>query len=104
MTNPNVRPQGRLSLTMAPPTAGAFHPAVSLKQYQSPEFLRLPRAEQRRSVSSLSRAALNALILGSNPPGKSICLCQKSALRGSRQIVTAGLLTHLNAQIEGGSR
>ena len=53
---------------------------------QIPEFLRLPRAGTRCFLTGLSRATLNALILGDRPRVKS---------RGIRLIVTSSLLEFL---------
>lgn len=62
---------------------------------QIPEFLRLPRAGTRCFLTGLSRATLNALILGDRPRVKSICLRQRGAARGIRLIVTSSLLEFL---------
>ena len=93
---------GRPSLTPASPTVGVtFEPLLPLGQHQRPGFLRLPRAGRRCPVTGLSRAALNALILGHNLPVKSSCLRQKGSLRGIRLVSTASLLAHLYANMEG---
>ncbi len=62
---------------------------------QIPEFLRLPRAGTRCPLTGLSRATLNALVLGDKPQVKSICLRQRGAARGIRLIVTSSLLEFL---------
>ncbi len=64
-----------------------------------PEFVRLPPSGKKCPVSSLSRGALNALILGPNPPVKSACLRRKGATRGIRLIVTSSLLSHLRSLV-----
>ncbi len=66
-----------------------------------PEFTRLPASGERCSLTSLSRGALNALILGSNPPVKSVCLRRKGATRGIRLIVTSSLLEWLYSNLDG---
>jgi hypothetical protein len=62
---------------------------------QIPEFLRLPRSGSRCVLTGLSRATLNALILGDKPLVKSICLRQRGAARGIRLLVTSSLLEFL---------
>lgn len=61
-----------------------------------PEFVRLPASGKRCPISSLSRTALNGLILGPNPPVKSVSLRRKGALRGVRLIVVESLLDYLH--------
>ena len=51
-------------------------------------------------MSSLSRGALNALILGPNPPVKSASLRRKGATRGIRLIVTSSLMEYIRSNIE----
>jgi len=68
---------------------------------QWPEFLRLPAPGERCPVTGLSRGALNALILGTNPPVRSACLRRKGATRGIRLIEAASLLQYIRANIEG---
>ena len=98
------QPHGRPSLTLTSPTVGVtINPTLSAGHYQWPEFLRLPQAGKRCPVTGLSRAALNALILGPNPFVRSSCLRQRGSLRGIRLIHTASLLAHLHANMEGGA-
>ena len=60
-----------------------------------PEFIRLPRSSERCQISGLSRAGLNNLILGPNPPVRSVCLRKRGALRGVRLIVVQSLIEYL---------
>lgn len=72
----------------------------SVHVHGRPEFVRLPRAGTRCPYSNLSRAALNALILGANPPVKSFVLRKKWAVRGIRMIYLESLLEHLHKLME----
>ena len=62
-----------------------------------PEFIRLPRSGDRCSLSGLSRATMNNLILGPKPPVKSICLRKRGAQKGVRLIVVQSLIDFLNS-------
>lgn len=73
-------------------------PLASSNNKQLPEFLRLPRAGSRCPVTGLSRATINALILGDNPSVKSICLRRRGSARGIRLVVTISLLEFLYQQ------
>lgn len=66
-----------------------------------PEFIRLPRTGTRCPWTSLSRAGLNTLVLGTDAPVKSVVLRQRGANRGVRLISLESLLAHLHGQIEG---
>jgi len=70
------------------------------ESHRYPEFLRLPKVGERCPVSGLCRSSLNALILGPNPPVKSVVLRKRCAVRGVRLIVTSSLLGYLYSHIE----
>ena len=63
-----------------------------------PIWLRLPKAGARCPITSLTRSALNELILGSNPPVESLVLRKKDARRGIRLIRLSSLLAHLDSE------
>jgi len=65
-----------------------------------PEFTRLPASGERCPITGLSRSALNALILGPNPPVRSACLRRKGATRGIRLIVTSSLMEYIRSNID----
>lgn len=77
-----------------------------------PIWISLPQSGERCSWTSLSRSALNALILGKNPVVKSVSLRQTYALRGKRLIHLQSLLDYIegvataqgNQPTEGGER
>jgi hypothetical protein len=94
---PDIPTHSGLLMTTVPMSAAARQ-----NSFYYPEFTRLPRTGERCPISGLSRSALNALILGPNPPVKSICLRRRGAARGVRLIVTASLLEYLRSQIQGG--
>lgn len=75
--------------------------ACSSPSSHQPEFIRLPRAGSRCPWTSLSRASLNTLVLGSDAPVKSVVLRQRGANRGVRLISLESLLQHLHGQVEG---
>lgn len=83
------------STTSAPLAESPCHPSKQL-----PEFLRLPRPGSRCPLTGLSRATLNALVLGDKPKVRSVCLRQRGAARGIRLIVTSSLLSFLYDHIE----
>lgn len=60
------------------------------------EFLRLPKVGARCPVTGLSRATLNELILGTNPPVRSVVLRKRGTTRGIRLIDVQSLLAHLH--------
>ena len=98
ITESNLHRRQRTTLAMpssSPPNAGNTHPS------HHPEFIRLPRTGSRCPWTSLSRASLNTLVLGSDAPVKSVVLRQRGANRGVRLISLESLLAHLNGQIEG---
>jgi hypothetical protein len=87
-------------------------PQLDLKPTLVPEFIRLPRSPDRCPFSGLSRSALNELILGANPPVKSVVMRKRGAVRGVRLIDYGSLVSYLhqlgadnatrNAAVEGG--
>ncbi len=91
----NIHAHQASSLTTEPISAQCGQGSSSY-----PEFLRLPRVGKRCPLCGLSRSSLNALILGSHPPVKSVCLRQRGSQRGVRLIVTASLLDYLHAQTD----
>ena len=62
-----------------------------------PTWVRLPKVGRLCPHTGLSRSGLNALILGSNPPVRSVSLRRKFALRGTRLIHLASLLEYLES-------
>lgn len=62
-----------------------------------PEFVRLPPVRGRCPISGLCRSTLNNLVLGDNPPVKSVVLRRRGALRGIRLINVDSLLTYLHS-------
>ena len=64
-----------------------------------PEFIRLPKSGTRCPWTSLSRSAINELILPANAPVKSVVLRRRGAKRGQRLIHLQSLIDFLNAQL-----
>ena len=58
--------------------------------------MRLPKTGQRCTITGLSRATLNELILGTQPPVKSVVLRKRGNTRGIRLIECQSLLAHLH--------
>jgi hypothetical protein len=63
-----------------------------------PIWIDLPRSGERCRYTSLSRSALNALILGKNPPVKSVSLRKQYAVRGKRLIHLGSLLDYIEGK------
>jgi hypothetical protein len=57
--------------------------------------IRLPKPGTLCKITGLSRSAMNALILGKNPPVKSVSVRKKYAVRGVRLIFVESLIAHL---------
>lgn len=77
----------------------AKHPEIAGASPQvdpSPEFIRLPKSPHRCPFSGLSRSALNDLILGTNPPVRSVVVRKRGAVRGIRLIDYASLVRYLH--------
>lgn len=62
-----------------------------------PEWIRLPRQNERCPITGLSRATLNGLILGPTPVVKSVSLRKRHAIRGVRLINLESLLRFIEA-------
>ncbi len=62
-----------------------------------PIWIRLPRSGRACPYTGLSRSVMNSLILGDNPPVRSVSLRKKYAVRGTRLIHMESLLTYLEA-------
>ena len=60
------------------------------------KWLRLPRSGYLCPHSGLSRSKLNDLILGPNPPVRSVCLRKRGQGRGTRLISYDSLMEFLN--------
>lgn len=60
-----------------------------------PTWIRLPKTGQLCPYTGLSRSAMNALILGKNPPVKSVSLKKRCAVRGVRLIHLGSLLDYI---------
>ena len=63
---------------------------------QLPIYIRLPKNKERCPYTGLSRSGLNSLILGPNPPVRSVPSCMKYAKRGARLIDLLSLLRYLD--------
>lgn len=61
----------------------------------TPFYIRLPKSGTACGWTGLSKSALNALILGKNPPVKSVSLRQPHAIRGIRLILLSSLLEYI---------
>lgn len=61
-----------------------------------PEWIRLPKPTHQCPHSGLSRSKLNELILGPNPPVRSVSLRKRGQLRGTRLISYDSLMDYLN--------
>jgi hypothetical protein len=85
--NPQIYSQQMF--TIAPVEA----PQVTPSTY--PIWIRLPKSGTPCPFTGLSRSALNALILGKNPPVKSASLKGPYAIRGSRLIHLGSLLAFI---------
>jgi len=75
--------------TTAPVEAPKDSPATK------PIWIRLPKSGHACPWTGLSRSALNALILGPNPPVKSVSLKKRHAIRGTRLIHLESLLAYI---------
>lgn len=60
-----------------------------------PVWIGLPKSGTVCRYTGLSRSGLNALILGKNPPVKSVSLKQRYAVRGRRLIHLQSLLDYI---------
>jgi hypothetical protein len=63
-----------------------------------PVWLRLPKPGERCPITSLTRSALNELILGPDPRVESVVLRKKGARRGIRLIRTVDLIAYLDTE------
>jgi hypothetical protein len=57
--------------------------------------IRLPKPGHFCPITGLGRGAMNSLILGKNPPVKSISVRKKYAVRGIRLVFLHSLIAHL---------
>ena len=76
------------------PVASTEHPAPGPLQ---PKWIRLPKAGKSCPYTGLTRSGMNSLILGVNPPVKSVSLKKRFALRGTRLVSLESLLTFIEA-------
>lgn len=65
-----------------------------------PQFVRLPKPGKRCRWTGLARSALNDLILGKDPPVRSVVVARTGASRGIRLVHLGSLLKHLNGLME----
>lgn len=65
-----------------------------------PVYGRLPKSGERCPYTGLARSAMNDLILGVDPPVKSLVLARKGTHRGIRLVHLGSLLEHLNGILE----
>lgn len=61
-----------------------------------PIWIRLPRNNEKCKYTGLSRTALNGIILGKNPPVRSVSLKKRYAVRGTRLIHLQSLLDYID--------
>lgn len=67
-----------------------------VNQVATPIWIRLPKVGKSCPYTGLSRATLNNLILGENPPVQSVSLRMKRhAIRGTRLILLSSLLEYI---------
>lgn len=78
---------GRELYTLAPVT-----PPLDSRPGVVPTWIRLPKSGHPCQYTGLSRSGMNALILGPNPPVKSVSLKKRYAIRGTRLIHLGSLL------------
>jgi len=71
-------------------------PLAAGSQNELPCYVRLPGSGGRCRWTSLTRSAMNALVLGPNPPVKSVVVARKGASRGIRLVHLRSLLEHLS--------
>lgn len=71
-------------------------PLASGVNTDRPEFIRLPKPPKHCRWTGLARSAVNDLVLGPDPPVKSVVLARKGASRGIRLVHLGSLLEHLN--------
>ena len=57
-----------------------------------PVWIRLPKSGQTCVHTGLSRSGMNALILGTNPPVRSVSIRKKYSVRGTRLVHLQSLL------------
>lgn len=69
-------------------------------EIQRPEWIRLPKSGTKCPYFGLSRSTLNFLILGKNPPVKSVSIRKRHAVRGIRLISSASLSNWIAAQVD----
>jgi hypothetical protein len=74
-------------------TASIEVPQVN--QTAIPIWIRLPKVGKSCLYTGLSRSTLNNLILGSNPPVRSVSLRRRHAIRGCRIILLKSLLAYI---------
>ena len=65
-----------------------------------PTWIRLPKSGRLCPYTGLSRSGLNALILGTKPPVKSVSLKKRYAVRGTRLIHLGSLLAYIEAMAQ----
>jgi len=75
-------------------------PLPAESESELPWYVRLPRSGGRCRWTGLTRSSMNALVLGPNPPVKSVVVARKGASRGIRLVHLESLLEHLNGLLE----
>ena len=65
-----------------------------------PTWIRLPKSGSLCPYTGLSRSGLNSIILGTNPPVKSVSLKKRYAIRGTRLIHLASLLEYIEGMAD----
>jgi hypothetical protein len=92
--------------TMVPVNASPVFEAKEENGLQLPDFTRLPKTGEVCRFTGLTRSTLNQLILGENPPVKSLVIKQDGSKRGIRLVHLPSLLdylfTEMDEQAEGG--
>jgi len=71
-----------------------------VNQTAIPIWIRLPKVGKSCPYTGLSRSTLNNLVLGSNPPVKSVSMRKQYAVRGTRLIHLGSLLAHIESMVE----
>lgn len=92
--------------TSVPPAEAT---AVHVAPRPVPEFIRLPKPGQLCPWTGLSRSKMNELILpcpanDGRPPVKSVSLRERGSQPGTRLVVYASLISHLEKHVEGGQQ
>lgn len=89
-----------LDMLQAPDPDSTSSTHDSAQSHALPVWIRLPKPGTMCPYTGLSRSAINGLILGPNPPVRSVSLRQRFALRGTRLIHFQSLLDYIERAAE----